>query len=893
MSSLSRVLALSSAASRQIPAAALASKQVFGPAARPSPCAPHTPSSTASSAESSHASVSLLHSSAALHRVVRYLNSDPNKTLAVAAPPPPSLASSGSSNDSGIPTRPSAAARRKARSRDMEHPYNAYNITVAIVGRPNVGKSTLFNKLCGRPAAIADGSAGVTRDWNDSPASLAGLEFRVIDTAGLAEVDDSLEHGDASRARGGFSIHNTPFGTPIKAEKRSGRGVGPAWKATPSAAANRPGKESDVRPRSSNYVLGRPLTADLQREILSLTEDAVAAADVIFFVVDARAGLNPNDEYFARWLRRLLTPANPVTAEEEADPTFNSAARSVLRRIATKPVVLVANKYDSDSDVLAAQLPAFYSLGLGDPVAISGTHNNGMPDLFTALSSAMGAVLGQWDAYQRGYDTRSALVAAGALSVEEVRKELAKRQWAITEHGYADPDVAAAEAAALLAPPAEEVAGGDEEESGGVSGGVRGAGKKGKPRVATLADLAASAAKDKAVAAAAAAQTAALAPMPGIKVLRRSADDDGSLQPTEALKPGVSTKGSALALAAAADAAGKGGVRLSAAAFLREHEEDYDNDDDDGDDGITDASWEVVREQEEAATDAATSTAETEPMKVRVVVAGKPNVGKSTLINALLGERRLLTGPQAGITRDSVSVDWSDARFPHHALEIVDTAGMRGVSEYSHSRFDRVDSIAMNSSVKALRRAHVLVLVIDIADGLYGVTAGADPVFAAQIRRNFVESIASNRQGASDKRARELKARQAEGSPLGRRTQAFVDALGSGKAADVRGKPEKGAYLDKLAMMVNRVAGAVSRDDIDIARVAAEDGKALIVIANKIDLLANGDTEVTAITKGLQALFLQQLAQNRGVTVLPMSAREGSSVDTLAEKVVQVYKYVF
>ena len=65
--------------------------------------------------------------------------------------------------------------------------------TVVIVGRPNVGKSTLFNRLVGRREALVDDSPGVTRDRREGEGHLADLTFRVVDTAGLEEAfDDSL-----------------------------------------------------------------------------------------------------------------------------------------------------------------------------------------------------------------------------------------------------------------------------------------------------------------------------------------------------------------------------------------------------------------------------------------------------------------------------------------------------------------------------------------------------------------------------------------------------------------------------------------------------------------------------------------------------------------------------
>src|ERR1700674_1360789 len=147
------------------------------------------------------------------------------------------------------------------------------SLTVAIVGRPNVGKSTLFNRLAGRRLALVDATPGVTRDRREGTARLGDLAFTIIDTPG---VDDA------------------------KAER----------------------------------LLGR---------MRAQTEAALAAADAVFFLIDARAGVMPDDRAFADLLRR-----------------------------AGKPTILIANKAESRGGA-AGVLDAF-ALGLGEPVPISAEH---------------------------------------------------------------------------------------------------------------------------------------------------------------------------------------------------------------------------------------------------------------------------------------------------------------------------------------------------------------------------------------------------------------------------------------------------------------------------------------------------------------------------------------
>ena len=286
--------------------------------------------------------------------------------------------------------------------------------TIALVGRPNVGKSTLFNRLIGRRHALVDDTPGVTRDRREGEGRLADLHFQVVDTAGLEEAD-------------------------------------------PESLAGR---------------------------MRAQTERAIADADLVLMMVDARSGIMPLDEHFARLLRRR-----------------------------GDKVVLLANK--SEGAAARAGLFEAFSLGLGEPVAISAEHNEGMADLYEAIRARM----------------------------PEEPAEI-KNENAVLEDG---------------SPPEE-----------------------------------------------------------GVDIWQ-----------------------------------------------------DRDR-----------------------------------PRVVRMAVVGRPNVGKSTLVNAILGEDRLLTGPEAGITRDAIEVEW---RYRDRPLKLVDTAGLRRRARV----MEKLEKLSVEDTRRAIQFAHVVVLVLD------------------------------------------------------------------------------------------------------------------------------------------------------------------------------------
>lgn len=161
---------------------------------------------------------------------------------------------------------------------------------VAIVGRPNVGKSALFNRIVGHDAAIVSEEAGTTRDRHFARAEWAGSSFWLVDTGGIT--------GDA-RA---------------------------------------------------------PMDLEIRRQV----DEAIQEADLLLFVVDARAGLHPVDEHIAEQLRS-----------------------------ASRPFLVVANKVDNPA---STDFYEFYALGAGDPIPVSAMSGKQSGDLLDAVVAAIPAM---------------------------------------------------------------------------------------------------------------------------------------------------------------------------------------------------------------------------------------------------------------------------------------------------------------------------------------------------------------------------------------------------------------------------------------------------------------------------------------------------------------------
>ncbi|MEO3433652.1 ribosome biogenesis GTPase Der [Inquilinus sp. CAU 1745] len=136
----------------------------------------------------------------------------------------------------------------------------------------------------------------------------------------------------------------------------------------------------------------------------------------------------------------------------------------------------------------------------------------------------------------------------------------------------------------------------------------------------------------------------------------------------------------------------------------------FEPSEDSGEDGDASAEGDdgAFRPDEDDDEDAlAKAEAEAAARPIQLAIVGRPNVGKSTLVNALIGEDRVLTGPEPGVTRDAISVEWS---WKGQAIRLVDTAGLRRRARVS----EKLEKLSVADTLNTIRLANVVVLVLDV-----------------------------------------------------------------------------------------------------------------------------------------------------------------------------------
>jgi GTPase len=204
---------------------------------------------------------------------------------------------------------------------------------------------------------------------------------------------------------------------------------------------------------------------------------------------------------------------------------------------------------------------------------------------------------------------------------------------------------------------------------------------------------------------------------------------------------------------------------------------------------ISDEDDEEIEELEELTFDENGVAIDTRPLRpLTLAIVGRPNVGKSTLVNQLLGEERLLTGPEAGLTRDAITVEWT---YKGREIKLVDTAGLRRKAQIS----DSLEKLSVGNTLESIRMSEVVMLVMDAS-----------------------------------------------------------------------------MILDK--------------QDLTIARMVVEEGRALVIAINKWDMVDDPQAALNRLSDRLET----SLPQVKGLSSVTISAISGKNLDRLMDAVIQTHK---
>ncbi len=486
-------------------------------------------------------------------------------------------------------------------------------LTVALVGRPNTGKSTLFNRLTRTRKAIVSSVPGTTRDRREGRGYLAGLPLQVIDTGGL---DD----------RGEVSVH-------------------------------------------------------IQEQV----EQSLRAADVILFLVDARAGLTALDNHFAKWMRIKI---GQIEATED------------------KKIVVLANKSEGahQSDAILDSMSEASRLGFGLPVPVSASHGDGLADIASMLVDT---------AEKKGY----CLDEEEERASRDMHRRIAKR----------------------------ESQGGSIEEEG-----------EGEAKSAT----------------------------------------------------------------------GKGPLAL-------------------------------------------------EDKTIQLAFMGRPNVGKSTLMNAILSEERCITGPVAGLTRDAIEVEWS---YSGRNFRLVDTAGLtrtRPVLSLTDSKAqkrstDKHESLSLAAYAESDAATASTANSSSVARSLVGMKSSAGAAKKSPYKKITLPGI-------------EFLKPDVDPSQFSYQVSemALISALNALRFAQV------------VVLVVDSQQGNFSKTELQLARKCMEEGRGMVVVANKADLLSSDDPEQHVSRAHYEQAVVEHceeyLREFGNIPVIVTSAANGQGVKRVLRNVIEVH----